>query len=747
MKNNRKLFEAELEFTRAYKEHINDDKAIREAYCVLTQMKYTVAPMRDNDYFVGRYISNRVGLYPLIIGVERVFDGYDKCLYSADINACREILEEIKSSGEYSDEYIKEVEEAIDFWEKEETYRHIKDAFTQEMKDNLADDYYHTAIGAVYPLYRIAGAHIDYKKLIRLGLNGLIEEVKKQGDKPLYEAMVLVLEGVKDVFRDYLAYVNELTPKDDNHKNRLDLIKSSLSHIIDKAPETLHQAMQLCNIYAVLASTTEIARMDDYLGTLYIADLENGIITNEDALNYVENYFDLFDTNFRRDTRCIIGGKGREDEESADAFCHVVLNVLDKKPILYPQVSLRYYKDMDKEVFDHALDVLGKGNTFPILYNDDVNVAGTMRAMDVPMKVAEQYAFFGCGEYMLANKSIGTPNTCLNMPKVLELVLNAGIDPVTNERLGLEMPEITEETTFEELFENYKKNIDYFTKICGQVQELIYNKCNEQGSFLLLSILHDDCIKRGKAIFDGGLYHNGGTVETYGNITVSDSFTAIKKVIFEDKKATLPELVKALNANFEGYEELRIALDNAPKYGNDNDYADDMAILVHEHVCQSIRNQKNNTNLDSLLIVMINNNMNVLLGKTVGATPDGRLSRVYLSNGNAAYPGKDVEGITALLNSLTKLDVSIHAGANCNLKFSKELFNKQREKLKMILETYFENGGQHGNISVVNQKDLEDALVHPEKYPNLMVRVGGFTARYVTLDHDTQIEILNRTAY
>ncbi|MDA3730981.1 hypothetical protein PBV87_05645 [Niameybacter massiliensis] len=749
-----RLFEAELAFTKAYQKYQAAPKALREAACMEVQMPYTLGARKEGDYFGGRFKGNRIGFYPLVIG-QGVADGFDKLCYCCDVKGSYAIVEQMKASNEYSEIEIQEALDAIRFWEQEETYHHIKEAFPKDWHQHLTEDTYMTAIGAVYPLYRIAGAHLDFKKLTQLGLQGLIDEVEKakvstkdEEALALYEGMIKVLKAMQQLAKSRAHLLKqELLQSDETEKERLTLIIHSLEHISEKQPHSFHQAMQLCLLYGICAGTTEIARMDDYLGTFYVNDLKKGILTKEEAKAYIINYFAIYEESFQRDTRCIIGGYGREDEEAADQLALAILEAIDGRQILYPQVSLRYYKGMNEAVYNKALDVLGKGNTFPILYNDDLNIASTMRAMDVPRKVAEQYAFFGCGEYMLANKSIGTPNTCLNMPKALELVLNEGVDPVSGKQIGLKMPPITETTTFEEIMDRYKAQIDFFTDYCGKVQELVYNKCGEQSNFLLLSILHDDCIKRGKGLFNGGLYHLGGTVETYGNITVSDSLTAIKKVVYEDQAFSMKDLVKMIQVNFEGYEKERQLLVAAPKYGNNSDLADEIAVEVHEHVCHSIRNQRFKTNLDSLLVVMINNNMNVLLGKRVGATPDGRKRGVYLSNGNAAYSGMDKEGITALMQSLVKLDTSIHAGANTNLKFSNALFNGEREKFKCLLETYLELGGQQGNISVVNQQDLQQALIEPEKYQNLMVRVGGFSARFITLDPETQQEILARTAY
>ena len=221
------------------------------------------------------------------------------------------------------------------------------------------------------------------------------------------------------------------------------------------------------------------------------------------------------------------------------------------------------------------------------------------------------------------------------------------------------------------------------------------------------------------------------------------------KVLVDGAQAVqhIPIDVQALDCDFSGKEMLQQALLDAPKFGNDKEEADEIAVRLHEFICQTIRSQKNRTRLDSFLAVLINNNMNVTLGQFVGATPDGRNAHKFLSNGNSPYNGQDKEGLTALILSLTKLDNSIHAGGNQNLKFARSMFEGDLTQIKSVLGTFFDLGGQQVNLSVVCQKDLEDALVHPESHENLVVRVGGFTARFIDLDKKTQQDVLTRTAY
>ena len=276
------------------------------------------------------------------------------------------------------------------------------------------------------------------------------------------------------------------------------------------------------------------------------------------------------------------------------------------------------------------------------------------------------------------------------------------------------------------------------------LQERIeYDVTGDEASLLYLSMLYDDCVERGKPLLSGGVRYLGGTMESYGNVNTADSLTAIKSVVYDRGLVTIDELKAALAANFEGFEDLRRLLLDCPKYGNDDDEADAMAVRVHEQVCASANAQAEKVGLHTYKVVVINNSMNTTMGVLTGASADGRGACEPMANGNNPAGGRDVSGVTAML---MKLDPSIHAGAVQNMKFTTEMFNKYREKTKALLAAYFKKG-QQAMLNILNRGDLEDALVHPEKYPDLIVRVGGFAARFIELDRDVQREIVSRTLY
>ena len=221
-------------------------------------------------------------------------------------------------------------------------------------------------------------------------------------------------------------------------------------------------------------------------------------------------------------------------------------------------------------------------------------------------------------------------------------------------------------------------------------QEVLeYKIAGEHASFLYLSLLYDSCIEKGKGAFDGGINYLGGTLETYGNTNAADSLTAIKELVYEKKLISQEELLEALNKNFAGYEKVRHKLLNAPKYGNDNDEADEMLINIHEHVCNFVKSQIKRVNLHSYLVVVINNSANTLMGHWTSASADGRKLGEPMANGNNPSGGNDKNGVTAFLNSILKPSPFLHAGAVQNMKFSKDMFSTKKEILKFIIGNLF----------------------------------------------------------
>ncbi|NLJ47731.1 MAG: hypothetical protein GX430_14370, partial [Treponema sp.] len=244
-----------------------------------------------------------------------------------------------------------------------------------------------------------------------------------------------------------------------------------------------------------------------------------------------------------------------------------------------------------------------------------------------------------------------------------------------------------------------------------------------------------------------GCAYLGGTLELYGNVNAANSLAAIKRLVFEEKKISAERLVDSIDRNFVGREAEMKLLRNAPKYGNDDDYVDSILVDLHDYLSETIKKQAPKVGLDSYLAVTINNAQNTTLGRWVGATPDGRKAGMPMANANNPAPGTDRNGITAMLNSILKPRHDNHAGMVSNIRFTRELFESSREKMHGLIQNYFGRGAAHAMITVIGRDDLRKAMERPEEYRDLIVRVGGFSARFVDLKKDVQQEIYDRVTY
>ncbi len=745
----KRSYATELKFTETYRKHIDDHLAVREAACLKAEYPAYFTGIRENDLVAGRIKHGHVGFSidewgPTAFG------------YYCQSEEIRKNLE----SGVVPEAEKDAVLEMLAFWKREDTSSRLRASYPSEMAKYLPSDDWMGSPGIAFPLYRLTGANVNFKELMELGIPGLrkkIDEAKVKasssgGDEKLFEAMKLaidVLVGVCVFYeRDAEQKAKAIQASDPDKAKELLRIADTLEMITVSKPRTFREAIQLFWLYSLVGDIRNYGRMDVYLGDFLVNDVQAGTLDYQTALKLLQSLWQLMaDRNTRVHGRVIIGGVGRPNDANADQFALLAMEASRTVKEIEPQLSLRIYGGMSPKLMDKALEVIGEGRTFPIIYNDDVNVPAVEKGFKVSLEDARQYVPFGCGEYIIDHKSFGTPSAVINLLKALEVTLHNGIDPVNGHVAGLRLGELKNFKTFDELWAAYKKQVEFFVDMMARQEELEYKVAGESAPFLFASMLYDDCMERGKGIFSGGIRYLGGTIETYGNTNAADSLTAIKELVHERKVITPEELLNALDADFNGYEKIRKQLQNCPKYGNDDDTADQMLLNVHNHICNYVRDQVNKTSLHSYSVVIINNSANTLMGHQTAASADGRLSKIFMNNGNAPSSGNDKEGITAMLNSIVKPDPSIHAGAVQNMKFSKDLFTNKRPELEALLDAYFSNGGTQAMITVVSRGDLEKAMQDPDKYRHIFVRVGGFSARFVDLNLDVQLDILSRTLY
>ena len=632
------------------------------------------------------------------------------------------------------------------------------DLKTKYCKDALKDDIVGMFIECDYPLIataRLSGMMLDYRTLMKLGIGGLRSRItalqKEKGDNAFYRASLECL----DLFGTCCDALKEkaqrdLTSADAARAADLCRMIDALDKIKSDAPETFYEALQLFWLYALLAGVINYGRMDDVLGTYLKHDLDSGLLNEDEAFRLLRSLWTMIEN--RRTTvngRIITGGRGRRDPEAADTFTRIAMKVAQSCRYVEPQFTLRMDRNTPEDIFDAALDTIGQGATYPTLYNDDVNVPAVMHAMRVDETTAEQYVPFGCGEFVIQGQSTGTPNTCINLLKLLQISLNGGIDPMdgVDKSDGVSLLPAEELTSFDSLYAQYKRLLDHYFDLSIAAQKRSYEIMNEEVSFLFTSILMDDCLGRGKALLDGGVRYLGGTNETYGNINASDSLAAIREVVFEKKLTTLPALRDAANADFEGQEWLRRQLWEAPKYGNDDDRADALANDLFQFVANGIRDRGIAAGMQYYLIVISNNQLNTEWGRRTAASYDGRHKGQFMNPANNPQGGANHSGPTAMLNSLAKFDAGLHGGSVQNIKFTPDFFNNRREVIKQMFRVYFARGGCHLMVTVVDHGVLEDAVKHPENYRDLIVRVSGFSAVFVNLEPDIQKELMSRVLY
>ncbi len=719
-------------YTKAHQDSAGLDKAKREINCLKTIYPALFRSIEDDDLIAGR-----LDFLPIGFGCVTSVGGVGHYCVFHKLRAFKEQLDREEDKAR--------VDVLYDYWQDHD----VKSLYCQDI---LNDTTTGRLIDCKYPFMataRLSGMMLNYNKLMRLGINGIIEECKTKNQNGFIEASIEAMELLKKVIERQQELVKEAAAKNDDPKRQAEcqLMLDSLEHIKEHKPETFHQALQLFWIYALCAGVINYGRMDIVLGSFLKHDIDRHIINEDEAYRYLKSLWRMIEN--RRTTvngRIIVGGVGRENVEACDMFTRICLRVCKDTRYVEPQFTLRFNKETPDDIMDMAYECIASGATYPTLYNDDVNVPYAMR---VERKIAEQYIPFGCGEFVIQGKSVGTPNTLLNVLKILQLALNEGYDPMDHIlRAGpMKVKALSEIKSFDELYDQYKELLDYYFTLSVEAQTYSYQIMNEQVSFLYTSILMDDCIGREKALLDGGVEILGGTNEIYGSINASDALYAIKELVYESKKYTLEQLNEAALHDFVGYETIQRDLLDVAKYGNDDAGCDEMANDLYEYIAKGIRQKGIDANLGYYLIVISNNQTNTDWGHETDASLDGRKRGVYMNPANNPQGGAAKSGPTACLNSLAKFKAKYHGGSVQNMKFTPRMMHDDKEKVKALFDTYFKKGGCQLMVTCVDHGVLEDAQKHPENYPDLIVRVAGYSAIFVNLTPDIQAELLSRELY
>lgn len=596
----------------------------------------------------------------------------------------------------------------------------------------------------------------NYEHILSVGLPGLINEIdisfeKHKGDikkqETLY-AMRHTLCGFSEMIKQYANAAQEV--KNDPAYNFLHLEKivQNCNAIISRKPEDFCEALQLvwfCHLAFVMEGRGAMAlgRLDQYLYPFYKKDIKAGMITDEQVIELLENIF----IKLQGDTVNIcIGGQNSEGECEINGLSYCILYAVRNCNVPGPNLSLRLTQNTPDVFLDECLKVIGTGLGYPALMNDDVNIVA-LKKYGYEENDIYNYSMVGCIENFIAGMQPPWSDGRFDTPRYFEYLFNNGASKISKS-YGLNIGNIEEITSMQEFMTAFEKELafgaaDYyarFQKFNNSINQEYYPEP-------FLSCFCYDCIGRGLDINNGGSkYPSVHGVALMGIGTTADALAAIEKVVFIDKKATLTQIREALNCNFEGYETLRNMLLNAPKYGNNDDFVDKYAVWFIEYLGSLF--EKYRTRDDGRIYIAAAANIsNIHAGRVIGATPDGRKSGEPLSDAASPSYGRDVRGPTATINSVSKPDYTkVACGSVVNQKYSPSMFEDgKRQKLSALIRTYFKKGGQEIQINSTSREVLEKAMEEPEKYKNLVVRVSGFSAFYVTLDRDVQLDILKRT--
>lgn len=536
-------------------------------------------------------------------------------------------------------------------------------------------------------------------------------------------------------------------------------IASACRNVAVNPPKTYREALQLIWMTQVAfvyegRYAMAFGRLDQFLFPYYERDVKAGILTKEYATRLMASALYKI-REFRYlgyDNVCniAIGGIKRDRRGGVNEMSYVILEAVRRCNIPGPNLSARLYKGVPDEFLDACLQVIGTGLGYPALMNDEVNIPSLLRH-GYAVEDCRDYCMVGCIENFIAGKQVPWSDGRYNTPKYIELALNNGKCMQTGVQMGPKTGEVSNFHSMEDFMAALRKQMEY-----GASEYMAHfrngNDRFQKENYMqpFLSCFCRCCIERGLDINDGGsLYPSVHGAGVMGIATVADSLAAMETVIFRDRFASIETLRDALLADFNGYEDLMTELLHAPKYGNNNEIVDKYAVWFVDYQYELFSKYRTRDG-GAIYIGIASNTSNIYAGRSVAATPDGRRNGAPVSDAASPLAGRDKNGPTSVVLSMTKPDYTkASLGTVLNQKYSPSMFSdaKKRAKLLELIKVYFEKGGQEIQINSVSRDILEDAMEHPENYEDLVVRVSGFSAYYTTLDKAIQKDILERTEH
>lgn len=693
-----------------------------------------------------------------------------------------QILNDREKVSFKSDEETRKVyrEEIIPFWEGHSNRDRLFAALPQEWQDAYAAGIFtefqeqrapgHTALG----LKMFRTGLLDLKKEIAESLANLdmVNDPEGLDKKDELRAMDIVCDAMIKYANRHADELDKLAKaeKDPKRKAELEEMARVCRKVPAHAPETIHEALQHY-WFIHLGVVTELnpwdsfnpGRLDQALWPIYEKQLAEGTIDKEAARELLSAFWVKFNnhpsppkvgvtaqesgtyTDF-----CLInvGGVKPDGSDGVNPMTYLILEVIKEMRLLQPSSMAQVSRKNPDKYVRAVIDIVKTGFGQPSIFNTDAIVQEMLRA-GKDIVDARNGGCSGCVETGAFGTEAYILTGYFNLPKILELTLNNGFDTRTGKQLGPKTGDPRTFKTYDELFEAYRKQVQHFMNIKLMGNNIIERIFMKNMPVPFLSILIEDCIKNGKDYMCGGARYNSSYVQGVGLGSITDILTSLRYHVYDKKDISMDTMLDALEKNFEGYEELqRQLVYETPKFGNDDDYADEQATAVFDMYYDSVNGHKTPRG-GQYRVNMLPTTCHVYFGSVTGATPDGRKSGKTLSEGISPSQGVDTCGPTGVIKSCAKIDHIKTGGTLLNQKFTPSLLETEQgqQGVLHLIRSYFKMDGHHIQFNVVNADTLRDAQKHPENYRDLIVRVAGYSDYFNDLSVDLQNEIITRTEH
>ena len=684
-------------------------------------------------------------------------------------------LQSYHISQEDIDTYEREV---IPYWagktQRERIFNHVSKeweeayhagVFTEFMEQRAAG---HTAMdGKMYH-----EGLLDVKARIESKIKSLdfIYDPEATDKQQELEAMAISCDAAILFAERHAELAEQLASKETDPQRQKELLKiaSVCHHVPAHAPRDLWEAIQMY-WFVHLGTVTELngwdsmnpGHLDQHLFPFYQKGLEEGTLTRDKAKELISCLWIKFNNQpappkvgvtalesgtYNDFTNINIGGVDREGNSAANEISYIILEIQEELHELQPGLSIHIAENTPDDFLLAGIKVIRQGHGYPSVFNPDTYVKEMTRAGKT-LEDAREGGCSGCIEVGAFGKEAYLLTGYLNTPKILEITLNNGIDPETGKKLGLETGNPCDFKSFEELYEAWHKQMVYFVNLKLSVNNYIERMFSLYAPATFLSLYIDDCIEKGKDYYSGGARYNTTYIQCTGLGTITDCFTTLKKHVFEDKKYPMEKILEACKNNWENEEVMRQYIRNhTPFFGNDDKYADDIAVRVYDDLVKAIEGRPN-TRGGQTHLNMLSTTCHNYFGSVCGATPNGRFAHFAISDGTSPAHGSDSHGPTAVIKSLGKLDQTKSGGTLLNVRFVPALLRREEDMCKLghLIRTYFRHGGHHIQFNIVDTATLLDAQQHPDQYRDLLVRVAGYSDYFNDMTEQLQNEIIART--